>query len=337
MTPFVDGNRDAVEHRSLAVSSFGGGDHVGGEVVEAGSSRGEGVRLAVKFLGNGADEPKVYAIVAQVTSDLFDAEHVRFGLDTPVDLGPEVSVSALGRGVAIENVLEPVHNGLVVDKDVDRTFSTSGEVNDGKGLRYLSILREAMDSGTVVHAMGDAVVDAKAGPRQERNGLVCTGSISGRIGPGPARDWVRVRGVSIRAISWWGRSRDGLGERVPGEFSLEVEQHRVLAKETTVARVRWESGPLVVADKIDKGSALASPALRIADCVLLGCVFFSDFLSCVVKVGAVVLAYVPWSFPDHPRSVRLLGALGTHVDNWWCRGGGRWGCAFCKFVVISFC
>ena len=42
MTPFVDGNRDAVEHRSLAVSSFGGGNHVGGEVVEAGSSRGEG-------------------------------------------------------------------------------------------------------------------------------------------------------------------------------------------------------------------------------------------------------------------------------------------------------
>ena len=62
-------------------------------------------------------------------------------------------------------------------------------------------------------------------------------------------------------------------------------------------------------------------------------VLVRDFLSCVVKVGTVVLAYVPWPFPDHPRSVRLLGALGTHVDNWWCRGGWGWGCAFCKFVL----
>ena len=274
MTPFVDGNRDAVEHRSLAVSGFGGGHHVGGEVVEAGGSRGEGVRLAVKFLGNGTDEPKVDAVATKVTGDFFDAKHVRFGLNTPVDLGPEVSMSTLGRGVAIKNVLEPFYNGFVVDKDVDRSFSAGSEVDDGKGLRDLGVLREAVDSGAVVHAMGDAVVDAKAGPRQERNGLVCTGSISGRIGPGPARGWVRVRGVSIRAISWWGRSRDGLGERVPGEFSLEVEQHRVLAKETTVARVRWESGPLVVADEINKGGALTSPALTIADRVLLGFFFF---------------------------------------------------------------
>ena len=290
MTSLVDGDRNAVEYRSLAVSGFGGGHHVGGEVVEAGGSRGEGVRLAVKFFGNGTDEPKVNAVVPKVTGDFFDAKHVRFGLNAPVDLGPEVSMSTLGRGVAIKNVLEPFYNGFVVDKDVDRSFGTGSQVDDGKGLRDLGVLCEAVDSGAVVHAMGDAVVDAKAGPRQERDGLVSTGSISGRIGPGPARDRVRVGGVSIRAISWWGRSRDGLGERVPGEFSLEVEQHRVLAKETTVARVRWKSGPLVVADEINKGGALASPALTIADRVLLGFFFFITIAAERAWVGGRVRA-----------------------------------------------
>ena len=88
MTPLIDGNRNAVEYRSLAVSSFGGGHHVGGQVMEAGGSRGEGVGLAVKFFGNGTDEPEVNADVAKVTGDFFDAKHVRFGLNTPVDLGP---------------------------------------------------------------------------------------------------------------------------------------------------------------------------------------------------------------------------------------------------------
>ena len=47
----------------------------------------------------------------------------------------------------------------------------------------------------------------------------------------------------------------------------------------------------------------------------LGCVFFCDFLSCVVKVGAVVLAYVPGFFPDHSWSVRWLVGVGVHVDD----------------------
>ena len=199
-------------------------------------------------------------------------------------------MSTLGRGVAIKNVLEPFNNGFVVDKDVDRSFSTGSQVDDGKGLRDLGVLSEAVDSGAIVHAMGDAVVDAKAGPRQERNGLVCTGSISGRIGPGPARDWVRVRGVSIRAISWWGRSRDGLGKWVPGEFSLEIKERRVLVKETTVARVRWESDPLLVTDEIDEGSALPSPALTITDCVLLGLFFFVTVAAEGAWVGGRVRA-----------------------------------------------
>ena len=290
MTPLVDGDRNAVEYRSLAVSGFGGGHHVGGQVMEAGGSRGEGVSLAVKFFGNGTDEPKVNADVAEVTGDFFDTKHVRFGLNTPVDLGPEVSMSTLGRGVAIKNVLEPFYNGFVVDKDVDRSFSTGSQVDDGKGLRDLGVLREAVDSGAVVHAMGDAVVDAKAGPRQKGNGLVCAGSISGRIGPGPARGWVRVRGVSVRAISWWGRSRDGLGKWVPGKFSLKIKERRVLVEETTVARVWWESGPLLVTDEIDEGSTLPCPALTITDCVLLGLFLFVTVAAEGAWVGGGVRA-----------------------------------------------
>ena len=96
MTSLVDGDRNAMENRGLAVSGFGGGHHVGGQVVEAGSSRGEGVSLTIEFFGDGTDEPKVDADVAEVTGDFFDTKHVRFGLDAPVDLGPEVGVSALG-------------------------------------------------------------------------------------------------------------------------------------------------------------------------------------------------------------------------------------------------
>ena len=290
MTPLVDGNRNAVEYRSLAVSGFGGGHHVGGQVMEAGGSRGEGVSLAVKFFSNGTDEPKVNADVAKVTGDFFDTKHVRFGLNAPVDLGPEVSMGTLGRGIAIKNVLEPVYYGFVVDKDVDRSFSAGSEVDDGKGLRDLGVLREAVDSGAVVHAMGYAVVDAKAGPRQERNGLVGAGSIGGRVGPGPARGWVRVRGVCVRSISWWGRSRDGLGEWVSGKCSLEIEERRVLVEETTVARVWWESGPLLVTDEIDEGSTLPCPALTIPDCVLLGLFLFVTVAAEGAWVGGGVRA-----------------------------------------------
>ena len=140
MAPLVDGDRNSVENRSLAVSSFGGGHHVGGQVVEAGSSRGEGIGLAVEFFGYGADEPKVDADVAKVAGDFFDAKHIRFGLNAPVNLGPKVRVSTLGRGMTIENGLEPVHNGFVVHEDVDRSFGAGSEVDDGKGLRDLGIL-----------------------------------------------------------------------------------------------------------------------------------------------------------------------------------------------------
>ena len=147
-----------------------------------------------------------------------------------------------------------------------------------------------MDSRAVVHAMGDAVVDAKAGPRQKRNGLVCAGSVSSSVGPGPTRGWVRVRGVRVRAISWWGGSGDGLGQWVPGQFSLEIKERRVLVKETAVARVWWESGPLFVTDEIDEGSTLAFPALAIPDCVLLGLFLFITVTAEGAWVGGGVRA-----------------------------------------------
>ena len=274
MTSLVDGDRDAMENRGLAVSGFSGGHHVGGQVVEAGSSRGEGVGLTIEFFGDGADEPKIDADFAEVTGDFFDTKHVWFGLDTPIDLCPEVGVSALGRGLTIDDLLEPVYHSFVVDKDVDRPFSTCGQVDDGEGLRDLGILSEAVDSRAVVHAMGDAVVDAKAGPCQKRNGLVCAGSVSSCVGPGPARGWVSVRSVRVRAISWWGGSGDGLGHWVPGQFGLKIKERRVLVEEAAVARVRWESGPLFVTDEVDEGSSLTFPALTIPDSVLLGLLLF---------------------------------------------------------------
>ena len=258
----------------MTVPGFGCSHHVSGQVMETGGGRGEGVSLAVKLFGDGADEPKVDADVAKVAGDFFDTEHVRFGLHTPVDLGPEVGMSALRRGGAIENVLKSINNGFVVDKDMDRSFSTSGEVDDGKSLRDLSILREAVNSGTVVHAVSNAIVDTIARPRQEWYGLVGTGSIGGRIGPGPARGGIGVRGVSVRSVTWRGGSRDRLWERVSGEFRLKIEECWVFIKEATVARVRWESGPLLITDEIDEGSALPCPALAISDCMLLGLFLF---------------------------------------------------------------
>ena len=64
MAPLVDGNSYAVEDHCLAVPGFGCSHHVSGQVMEAGSCRGEGVSLAVKLFSDGADEPKVDADVA---------------------------------------------------------------------------------------------------------------------------------------------------------------------------------------------------------------------------------------------------------------------------------
>ena len=129
-------------------------------------------------------------------------------------------MSALRRGVSIEDVLESIYHGFVVDEDVDRSLSAGGEVNDGQSLGNLGILGEAMNSGAVVHAVCDAVVDSVARPRKEWYGLVGAGSVSGRIGPGPARGGVDVGGVGVRPIAWRGRSWDRLRERVSGQLRL---------------------------------------------------------------------------------------------------------------------
>ena len=192
--------------------------------------------------------------------------------------------------MAIKNGLEPVNNGFVVDKDMDRSFGAGSEVDDGEGLGDLGVLREAMDAGAVVHAMGNAVIDTEAGPRQKRNGLIGTGSVSGSVGPDPPRGWVSVRGVNVRSVSWWGRSWDGLGKWVPGEFGLEVEERRVLIKEATVTRVRWEAGPLFVADESNEGLTLPSPTLTIADSVLLGLFFLVAVAAKRTWVGGGVRA-----------------------------------------------
>ena len=174
--------------------------------MEAGGSRGEGIGLAVEFFGYGGDEPKVDADVAKVAGHFFNSKHVRFGLHTSVDLSPEGGMGALRWGVAIEDVLESIYHGFVVDKDVDRSLSAGGEVHDGQSLGDLGILGEAMNSGAVVHAVFNAVVDSVARPREKWYSLVGTGAVRGRVGPGPSSCWVKIGGVSVGADAFWGWS-----------------------------------------------------------------------------------------------------------------------------------
>ena len=242
--------------------------------METGGRRGQSVSLAVKLFGDGADEPEVDADFTQVASHFFDTKHIGFGLNTSVDLRPEVGVSALGWGVAIKNGLETIHHGLVVDEDVDRSLSAGCEVDDGQSLSDLGILGEAMDSGTVVHAVGDAVIDPVAGPGKKWYGLVGAGAVSGCVGPGPTRGRVGIGGVGVRSLAWRGRSWDGLREGVSGQLRLEVKEPRVFIDKATVAHVWWEPAPLLVTDEVDKWGPLACPALAVTDRVLLSFFFF---------------------------------------------------------------
>ena len=269
MTALVDGDRNTMENHSLAVPGFGSGHNVGGQVVQAGGGRGESVGLAIEFLGDRANEPKINAVFAEVTGHLFNSKHVWFGLDAPMDLSPEIGMGALGRGLTINDLLEPVDHRLVVDENVNRPFGTGSEVDNGEGLRDLGILRETMDSRTVVHTVSNTVVDAKAGSSQERNSLVSAGPVSSSIGPGPPREWVSVRGVRVWPLPWWGGSGDGLGHWIPSQLGLKIEERRVLIKEATVARVRRKLGPLFITDEIGEGGSLAFPALAVADGMLL--------------------------------------------------------------------
>ena len=197
MTALVDGDRNAMENRGLAVSGFSGGHHVGGQVVEAGSSRGEGVGLTIEFLGDGSDQPKVNADFAEVTSHLLDTKHVRLGLNTPMDLSPKIGMGALGRRMAVNDLLETINHRLVVDKDMNRSFGAGSEMDDGKGLRDLGVLRETVDSRTVVQAVGNTVIDTKTGSRKERDSLVCAGAVGSRVGPGPPGERVGVRSERV--------------------------------------------------------------------------------------------------------------------------------------------
>ena len=185
MAPVVNGDRNAVQDDSLPVARFGGGDNVSGHVVQAGGGSGKSVGLTIELFGDGRDEPKINADFTEVTGHFFHTEHVRFGLDTPMDLSPEIGMGALGRGVAINDLLEPVDHRLVVNEDMNWPFGAGSEVDDGEGLCNLGVLSETMDSRTMVEPVGNAVIDAKAGSRQERDGLVCAGTIGSRVGPGP--------------------------------------------------------------------------------------------------------------------------------------------------------
>ena len=210
MAPFVDGHCDTVEDGGLAVTGLGSLDHPDGEVVESGGRRGERVSLTVEFLRHWADEPEVDAHFSEVAGNFLNAEHTWFGEHTSVDLGPEVGMSALWWWFTINDALEAVHHGLVVNEDMDRTFSTGSKVDDCQSLSNLCVLGQAMDSRTVVHAVVYTVIDSVSRPSQEGDSLVGTGTVRGCVGPGPASDRVEVRSVGVGLGAFGGRSWDGL-------------------------------------------------------------------------------------------------------------------------------
>ena len=70
-------------------------------------------------------------------------------------------------------------------------------------------------------------------------------------------------------VTFRGWPGDRLRERVLRELGLEVEEGWVFIEKTTVSRVWWKTGPLVIAEKGGKWLSLAGPALAVADGVLL--------------------------------------------------------------------
>ena len=181
MAPVVNGDRNAVQDDSLPVARFGGGDNVSGHVVQAGGGSGKSVGLTIEFFGDGRDEPKINADFAKVAGHFFHTEHVGFGLDRPMDLGPKIGVGAVGRGVSVNDLLKSVDDRLVVNEDMDGPFSACREMNDGKRLSDLGILGKAVDPRAVVQAVVDAVIDTISCAGQEGNGLVCAGAVRGGV------------------------------------------------------------------------------------------------------------------------------------------------------------
>ena len=57
MAPFIDGDCYTMQNSSLAVSEFGCGHHVGGQVVKTSCRSGESVRLPIELFRNWADKP----------------------------------------------------------------------------------------------------------------------------------------------------------------------------------------------------------------------------------------------------------------------------------------
>ena len=145
MTALVDGDRNTMEDHSLAVPSFGSGHNVGGQVVQAGGGRGESVGLAIEFLGDRANEPKINAVFAEVTGHLFHTEEIGLGSHGTVDGGPECVVVACWWRLALQNGREAIDDSLVVDEDVSRPLGSSRQVHYGECLGNLGVLREPVD------------------------------------------------------------------------------------------------------------------------------------------------------------------------------------------------
>ena len=92
------------------------------------------IRAAVEIFGGGGDEAFLGPLLAQVAGDLFDTEEVWFGLNDPVDFGPEVGLGAFEPGpFAPQEVRETIDYGLVVDKDVHWSFGGGDEVQHSEG------------------------------------------------------------------------------------------------------------------------------------------------------------------------------------------------------------
>ena len=166
-------------------------------------------------------------------------------------------------------------------------------MDDGQGLGYLGVLGQAVNPRAVVHAVAYTVVNSVSRPSQEGDSLIGTGTVRGRVGPGPASGGVKVSGVGVRLGTFGGWSGDGLGEKVPGEVCLQVEEVGVFVEKPTVACVGREATPLIIIDEGSEGGSLSCPALAVAYCVFLSLFFFITVTTDGARIGRGVGAGAP--------------------------------------------
>ena len=107
--------------------------------------------MSVVLFGHNGDESGCDSLLTKVTPNFFHPEHVGFRLQDLVHPSPQVVVYTGGWWrLVVQQGLEPVNDGLVVDKDVSGALSGGDQVEEGEGFGVLGGLPEAVDARRVV-------------------------------------------------------------------------------------------------------------------------------------------------------------------------------------------